>query len=146
MNKPSEEYCYVPERYRKYNYKILKKFRDKCIEHLMKNPDGIRLPSKLGDLKVLGYKSEVSLKDYAASKKYGKDIYHDNSHTDGYVFKIIWHYKYVQGLKRKTGGFRNGRFYKFLASKPLKKALTDCIKSGNWKHFGTVTTREDFKP
>lgn len=146
MNKPSEEYCYVPERYKKYNHKILRKFRDLCIEHLMKNPDGIRLPNKLGDLKVLGYRPETALKDYGTSNKYDKDIYHDNAHTDGYVFKIIWHYKYVQGLKRKTGGFRNGRFYSFKPSKPLKRALVNTIFSGNWKNFGTVTTREDFKP
>lgn len=145
MNKPSEEYCYVPERYNKYNHKILTKFKELCIKYLVSNTDGIRLPNKLGDLKVLGYRPETGLKDYKASETYNKTIYHDNSHTDGFVFKIIWHYKYVQGLKRRSGGFRNGRFFKFKPSKPLKKALTDAIRSGNWKHFGTVDSRKDFK-
>lgn len=146
MNKPSEYYCYVPERKEKYNYKILKSFRNKCIDHLVENPDGIRLPHKLGDIKIIGFKPIIAYLDKKLTKLHGKEIFHDNSHTDGYVFRFIWYPKYVQGLKRKTGGFRNSRFFRFKASAPLRQRLVEWIKQGNWTHFGTVENREDIKP
>lgn len=145
MNKPSALYCYIPERHQKFNSKILRCFRDKCIEHLLTNPDGVRLPNKLGDIRVVGYKPQEAYVDKGATRKYKKEIYHDNSHTDGYVFRFDWNPKYSQGLKSKTGGFRNARFFKFKASAPLRQKLSRWIKDGNWTHFSTVELKKDLK-
>ena len=40
---------------------------------------------KVVDGKVVG----LSI-DYQATRKYGKKTYHENEHTDGFIFKIIW--------------------------------------------------------
>ena len=115
-------------------------FRDLMIEALVTNPEGVTLPGKLGRMKILANKASV--RDHVTTKKVwgnkasGRVLIMDNSHTDGYVFKVQW-YDTCVGANEDVlwPGFKGSNVYAFEPSKSLRQALKAHIQAGNWRDY-----------
>ena len=75
--------------------KICDEFNNLLIEEILINSGEIRLPYRLGTIRIkkskMKYDDKNKLKiDWAASKKLGKRIYHLNDHTGGYKYRFYW--------------------------------------------------------
>lgn len=147
--KPSKEYCHVPERFGDYNPHVLEAYRARMTEALLENPDGVRLPMGLGELKVVRFlpkntpvhphlTKELNAKGTPVDKL--KRIKYNNDHSDGYSFKLLWFNRYNDGFTR-SGGFRNNDIFVFKGNKLVNRGLFDKVMSGNWKHFTISTSR-----
>jgi nucleoid DNA-binding protein len=80
------------------------------------------LPFKLGTLKILKYKKNKKYIDWYNTKKYNKTIYHQNFHSDGYLYKIVWDKKSARMFKGKL-------LYKFRAVRWFTRLLAKGIKN-----------------
>lgn len=147
--KPSKEYCYVPERFGNYNMRVLEAYRVRMTEALLENPDGVRLPMGLGELKILRFLPKnapvriditrrLNAKGTPVEKL--KKIRYNNDHSDGYSFRLFWFNRYNDGYT-KSGGFRNRDLFVFKGNKLLNRGLFQQIMSGDWKHFIISTSR-----
>lgn len=136
MNRPNWVYAHVPERHIEFNAKILKAMKEVLTEEILSNPDGIKLPHGMGELKILRYIPKTTPVDRATTKKVygtlkGKTIKFDNSFTDGFVFKLFW----VKTNYAKSIGFHTSKLFYFKSSITFNKALKNYIKDVNWNHF-----------
>ena len=108
--------------------KILLLILEKLAYRLITTGDKIRLPVRLGYFQVVKYKRKRlkhSSIDYAASKKFGKEIRHNNKTTDGYWVRVHW-YKFPHqediATKIKIGAmFSFQRNYAFKFSRPNQR-------------------------
>ncbi len=127
------------ENYAKFS-KILKTFNKKLVEHAH-NADYLTLPYKLGDIYVKKYKPTYKFKedgsidtfgqpgivDFKATKelwekypelKHKQRVLYDNSHTDGFKFKIHW----------RRGNVKNVTIYNFRPARYFKRGLAEYLR------------------
>lgn len=110
-----------------------KKFREILTEYfkylrdeLIENGKEIKLPCRMGTLQIVKHKpkeySGKSLRiDYAASKKYGKMIFHLNEHTNGFKYRAYWN-KHVMLTHNKT-------HYQLVMTRDNKRHLAQILKN-----------------
>ena len=82
-----------------------------------------KFPYNLGILKIKKRKLTLLNKkmlrvDFAATKKYGKTIYHPNEHTNGFYYKFAW----------SRGCVKNIMKYSFSPTRKYKRTLAQEIK------------------
>lgn len=105
-------------------------FRDYILETGMKG----KLPFGIGDFaiskrkpkrtKVLenGYEMIILPIDWKKTKEHGKRIYHMNSHTEGYKFKVKWFIKSTR--------FIDSELFSFKPSRVTSRLITHYINMG----------------
>lgn len=111
------------------DYKELKRIISLFIKFMVDNVmegHSISIPHGLGKFRVIGKKHKNGPDDFAIdyqeSKKQGKTIYHNNDHSDGFIYGFKW--------MTATYQIVNKRSYKFRLSKPNKDRLRKLIKEG----------------
>ena len=85
--------------YKSYTGNLTKKQYFQVIDALLKRipryliDDGkpINLLSRIGTVQVMKYKPVNRRPDWFNTRKYGKMIYHENFHTDGWTACLRWH-------------------------------------------------------
>lgn len=118
---------------RKLFSSIIRLFFKKIIDEIIFNSYSFKL-SRIGDISLYKRKNSVvfengSVKkvmtiDRVLSKEYKKKIYHENEHTDGYIF-IIKFSKVFRSV---------GMSYKFRPTNyKFKRYLSGILKSGKYK-------------
>lgn len=99
-------------------------FRAICESIMWFILDGFRfeMPYSLGILRITKKKSPGMKRvkvDFAATKKYGKPVYHLNEHSDGFYYRFSW-------IKGKV---KNIRLYSFQPLRIYKRDLASAIKN-----------------
>jgi hypothetical protein len=117
---------------------VYKAFCDEFVKELARNAEGVTLPLNLGWLKVVGQRHPTEMANEFKKDEAIKDkvVYHKNFHTSGWVFKTYWYSKEI-GSKEEIikSGFFNADIYKFIPSKPLKRAIHTQIMENKWHHW-----------
>jgi len=110
-----------------------KTFRNICddfnkllIDEILLNSEEIRLPYRLGTVRIkkskMKYDDKNKLKiDWAASRKVGKRIYHLNDHTGGYKYRFYW----------TKGIIKNITAYSFIPTRTNTRTLASILKDKN---------------
>jgi len=102
---------------------ICDEFNKLFLDEILINAEEMRLPCRLGTLKVkkskMKYNDKNKLKiDWAASKKVGKRIYHLNDHTGGYKYRFYW----------TKGIVKNITAYSFIPTRTNTRKLASILK------------------
>ena len=105
---------------------ICDEFNKLLIEEILINSEEIRLPFRLGTVRIkkskMKYDDKNKLKiDWAASKKLGKRIYHLNDHTGGYKYRFYW----------TKGIIKNITAYSFIPTRTNTRTLASILKDKN---------------
>ena len=107
---------------------ICSDFNRKASERIISESETLKMPFRLGSIRVRKRKLDVNRKiniDWEATKKYKKVIYHLNEHTDGYGYYFFHDRTEArfknQGRSRFKAARANGR----LLAKALKEKRTD---------------------
>ena len=105
---------------------ICDEFNKLIIDEILINSEEIRLPYRLGTIRIkkskMKYEDKNKLKiDWAASKKLGKRIYHLNDHTGGYKYKFYW----------TKGIVKNITAYSFIPTRTNTRRLASILKDKN---------------
>tara|TARA_R110000744_G_scaffold324921_1_gene430745 strand:- start:339 stop:803 length:465 start_codon:yes stop_codon:yes gene_type:complete len=103
--------------------KICDEFNKLIIDEILIDSSEIRLPYRLGTLRIkkskMKYDDKNKLKiDWAASKKTGKRIYHLNDHTGGYKYRFYW----------TKGIVKNITAYSFIPTRTNTRRLASILK------------------
>lgn len=118
-------------------------------EFVLETGDKFKLPWGLGSI-AISKKKKKAVKvhkgveynnlpiDWAKTKKYGKYVYHLNSHTDGYSCKWEWF--------REEARFANSSLWTFKTARIASRQLTAFIRKSssyyqiykNWKNNGVL--------
>tara|TARA_R100000152_G_C6730695_1_gene155403 strand:- start:534 stop:998 length:465 start_codon:yes stop_codon:yes gene_type:complete len=103
--------------------KICDDFNRMLIEEILLNSEEVRLPYRLGTVRIkkskMKYDDKNKLKiDWAASKKLGKRIYHLNDHTGGYKYRFYW----------TKGIIKNITAYSFIPTRTNTRRLASILK------------------
>ena len=106
--------------------KICDDFNRMLIEEILLNSEEVRLPYRLGTVRIkkskMKYDDKNKLKiDWAASKKLGKRIYHLNDHTGGYKYRFYW----------TKGIIKNITAYSFIPTRTNTRTLAGILKDKN---------------
>ena len=106
--------------------KICDEFNKLIIDEILINSEEIRMPYRLGTLRVkkskMKYDDKNKLKiDWAASRKLGKRIYHLNDHTGGYKYRFYW----------TKGIVKNVTAYSFIPTRTNTTTLAGILKDKN---------------
>ena len=106
--------------------KICDDFNRMLIEEILLNSEEVRLPYRLGTVRIkkskMKYDDKNKLKiDWAASKKLGKRIYHLNDHTGGYKYRFYW----------TKGIVKNITAYSFIPTRTNTRRLASILKDKN---------------
>tara|TARA_E500000305_G_scaffold108637_2_gene111475 strand:+ start:802 stop:1266 length:465 start_codon:yes stop_codon:yes gene_type:complete len=106
--------------------KICDEFNKLIIDEILINSEEIRMPYRLGTLRVkkskMKYDDKNKLKiDWAASRKLGKRIYHLNDHTGGYKYRFYW----------TKGIVKNVTAYSFIPTRTNTRTLAGILKDKN---------------
>ena len=106
---------------------VLKAFNQRLVDKLLFDNFEFTLPYRLGTLRIRKMKNRIAdpsygkkatrfLKvDWANTKKYGKKVYHLNTHTKGYYFRMFW--------KKADAVFKNKSAYSFTPVRKVKRGL-----------------------
>ena len=102
---------------------ICDEFNKLLIDEILINSEEVRLPYRLGTLRIkkskMKYDDKNKLKiDWAASKKLGKRIYHLNDHTGGYKYRFYW----------TKGIVKNITAYSFIPTRTNTRRLASILK------------------
>lgn len=113
-------------------YKIIMTSNTKIKEAIIDNPNGVKLPNRLGWLGVLKKKPLMdnvkNLKvDWKRSKDLGYKIYHMNSHSDNFTYKIYW--------DKKGAILSNVTLYVFTSCRNLQRDLAKAVFKGKEYHL-----------
>lgn len=106
-----------------YN-KINKTFNKHIFLELLKG-DVFKAPSRVGYFSLIKVKSP-NLVDPISSKKYGRKIFYDNFHSDGYAVKIYW--------DKRNANFRNKIYWRFKLVRSNTRLGPNSIKNHIYKH------------
>jgi len=126
----------VKDSYKTYKGKLTKKeynavqkeFNLALFDALYITGDSFELPARLGILEIQKYKPSRPLIDFHATKQYGKKIYHTNTHTRGYAFKIVW--------KKRKATFKKKFSWDFKLVRSLKRTrLKELINKYGFSHI-----------
>ena len=103
--------------------KICDEFNKLIIDEILVNSEEVRLPYRLGTIRVkkskMKYDDKNKLKiDWAASRKLGKRIYHLNDHTGGYKYRFYW----------TKGIVKNITAYSFIPTRTNTRTLASILK------------------
>ena len=103
--------------------KICDDFNRMLIEEILLNSEEVRLPYRLGTVRIkkskMKYDDKNKLKiDWAASRKLGKRIYHLNDHTGGYKYRFYW----------TKGIVKNITAYSFIPTRTNTRRLASILK------------------
>jgi len=103
--------------------KICDEFNRMVIEEILLNSEEVRLPYRLGTVRIkkskMKYDDKNKLKiDWAASRKLGKRIYHLNDHTGGYKYRFYW----------TKGIIKNITAYSFIPTRTNTRTLASILK------------------
>ncbi len=106
--------------------KICDEFNRMVIEEILLNSEEVRLPYRLGTVRIkkskMKYDDKNKLKiDWAASRKLGKRIYHLNDHTGGYKYRFYW----------TKGIIKNITAYSFIPTRTNTRNLASILKDKN---------------
>jgi hypothetical protein len=106
--------------------KICDDFNRMLIEEILLNSEEVRLPYRLGTVRIkkskMKYDDKNKLKiDWAASRKLGKRIYHLNDHTGGYKYRFYW----------TKGIVKNITAYSFIPTRTNTRNLASILKDKN---------------
>ena len=106
--------------------KICDDFNRMLIEEILLNSEEVRLPYRLGTVRIkkskMKYDDKNKLKiDWAASRKLGKRIYHLNDHTGGYKYRFYW----------TKGIIKNITAYSFIPTRTNTRTLASILKDKN---------------
>tara|TARA_R100000951_G_C2609159_1_gene170664 strand:- start:316 stop:780 length:465 start_codon:yes stop_codon:yes gene_type:complete len=105
---------------------ICDEFNRMVIEEILLNSEEVRLPYRLGTVRIkkskMKYDDKNKLKiDWAASRKLGKRIYHLNDHTGGYKYRFYW----------TKGIIKNITAYSFIPTRTNTRNLASILKDKN---------------
>lgn len=140
-NRPSDQ----PILYKNEYLQLVDKFM-KFIVRKVYEGNSVTLPHRVGTLCCIGTKRKITVDEegnlcgivnWYETNKYWKSnpeakknkelIFHDNAHTNGYMYKIVW------GLKRARGIFKN--FYAFYPARSFKKVISKSITNNEYEYL-----------
>lgn len=114
--------------------KVLKDFNKLLVEHIIEDPEGIKLPLNLGHIRVRKSKVDLTkslIPDWKATnelwdrnekaKADKKLVYHLNEHREGYKYKILW--------DKSRAKVKNKTFYFFIPTRNFKRTLAKTLKT-----------------
>jgi hypothetical protein len=136
-NRPSKAYCYCPERFININNNIIKEFAKEVTKEICQNDDGVKMPKPFGRIFIAGALYEGRTLNRAATQKHNMIIYHTNDATDGYVFRAI--------VRFSPKAFKFAFYYGLNSYKIIRNSITNCIKKGNWAHWGQYKSFKEIK-
>lgn len=87
----------------------------------------VKLPLNLGELYIIKKIQKKRPIDWVNTKKYNKVIYHNNFHSEGYVYRFKW--------AKATARFKNKKMYEFRPMRKNSRYLTQLIKAGKLTIF-----------
>ena len=119
---------------RKKALEILKKFANLVHEEMLNNPDGFRLPSRVGTLIIYGVRADC--KDVRRSTK-EKRFELRNLNTD----RIVYIPGYIYGKSR--GNHTAAVLWQFKSTVPLRQKMKSKIDEGNFRHWFVLRRRGD---
>lgn len=110
--------------------KILYAFNKKIMNAILDDSETFKLPKRLGILRIkkskMSFKEGMSAKiDWAATKKYGKTIYHMNDHTNNYRYRFYWSKLSCNATNKTAYCFEATRTEKRRLAYLLKNQITD---------------------
>lgn len=125
---------------KKYKFKaneageILKKFALLVHEEMLTNPDGFRLPSRVGTLIIYGI--ETDCKDLRRSTKEKRyDLRNLNTN------RVVFIPGYIFGKDR--GSHTAAILWLYKSTVPLRKKMKQKIDEGNFRHWFVLKRRGD---
>ena len=110
--------------------KITEEYLKEISIGLLGGKGSFRIPRNLGYIDIVKSKVDLSnLKrvDWKATNESGKTIYHLNTHSDGFDYKIVWT-KIVQNA-------RNLRLYVYAPTRKMKRTLAQLIKNKEFDSY-----------
>jgi len=66
------------------------------IKTVVAERESQQLPEGLGDFRILGVIPKLPPKNSKLMKELGKEVYHTNTNTGGYLYKFFYFYRYTQ--------------------------------------------------
>lgn len=117
--------------------KLCENINKEIIEFVVEEPDGVRLPTGMGDI-YLGYVPNGKKRpiDYKATKEHGKTIYHENWNSSGKLGKIIY------GVVKKRYKFKRSRFWSFKGSTSFRHAAIKAFQDNPERYKNTIEKRD----
>jgi tricorn protease-like protein len=113
---------------------ILKRFANLVHEEMLTNPDGFRLPSRVGTLIIYGV--ETDCKDMKRSTK-DKRFELRNLNTN----RIVFSPGFIFGQSR--GNHSGAILWKFKSTVPLRQKMKQKIDEGNFRHWFVLKRKGD---
>lgn len=107
--------------------KIIHTGNELTKDYVLEDPLGFRLPERLGKLFISKYKSDIKITDRVKSKEYKTKVYYQNSHSDGYTYRIYW--------AKEKGAVSNISAFVFKGSRRMKRGLAQRIKQRTHDYF-----------
>ena len=98
---------------------------------ILREPIGIEMPGKLGNIAINKFKTYGEFKTYLRTKSpTGKPILNFNLHTGGHAFKIQW-FKNTRSFTERIP------FWFFDATRDFKRSLAKLIKGGSYPVYNS---------
>lgn len=117
--------------------KILRLYNRAVCDFLMETGEAFCLPQGVGELRVCKYKrrkpklgGDLSKNpgyaiDWANTAKLGKVVYHNNLHSQGYAYRLLWNFK--------TSMLPFREYYVFKPCRRFNRALAKKIKEPGYQ-------------
>lgn len=129
-----KKYKEVTPKESRIDYKLFAKIIKECNKEVLRviteEAVTLRLPMRLGLLKVSKYERSYAVKkyrwalDFKATKENGFPVYHDQK----YIYGWRWN--------KKTSIIKNKSKYKFIASRRAKRAVPRALKTLKIDYYG----------
>ena len=121
--------------------KTIKGFSAFIVNRLMTDNEGVILPKGLGKIAIIGVIPNWPVKDARKTKDAGKTVYHNNYHTDGYLYKLYYFWNRSAKANEAYAKYQTRGLWAFRPLKSVKYAIRDTIRSGNtvWDKVASKT-------
>jgi len=111
---------------------IITKYYLAILDDILYKGVEYKLPYRLGQIRIIKRKININNLtrfgiDWVESVKHGKQIYHLNNHSRGFVYRFKW--------IKQNALIPNLYFYKFVPSRMIKRKLAQVIKNKQCDYF-----------
>lgn len=115
------------------------------IKTVVAERESQQLPEGLGDFRILGVIPKLPPKNSKLMKELGKEVYHTNTNTGGYLYKFFYFYRYTQ-QKINAAKYRSKTGWRFVINKKFKQAIIANIHAGKFGNWDKVSSLSEVNP